>query len=76
MKKRTFHAILLKLAVITSVLSQIGALGAIFRPAMYTIWLVVIAIGLIDQKLKIELTSFAYKYVKLYPCLLYTSRPA
>ena len=70
MKKRTFHAILLKLAVITSVLSQIGALGAIFRPAMYTIWLVVIAIGLIDQKLKIELTSFAYKYVKLYPIWL------
>lgn len=66
MSKRIVNIFMLKLAIIISVLSQVDTIESIFRPVMYIVWLIVVAAGLIDRKLKIELSNYACKYLFLY----------
>lgn len=73
-KKKTWSLtwILLELAVIFSVFSQIGPLETIARPGMYAIWISVLLAGCVKNGGRIVLSRFSVRFLIAYVlfCLL------
>lgn len=58
--------ILLKLAVIVSVLSQINEIEVIFRPLMYLLWICLLLYLLFIYKFKLSLSHFTIYFIIIY----------